>query len=40
MQMPQPNAGVLSRKDQIVALLAAVLPPDALMSYIAETRAY
>ncbi|MDA0721091.1 MAG: FAD-binding protein [Proteobacteria bacterium] len=40
MQMPQPNAGVLSRKDQIVARLAAVLPPDALMSDIAETRAY
>jgi len=30
----------LSRKDQIVARLAAVLPPDALMSDIAETRAY
>jgi glycolate oxidase len=40
MQMPQPNAGVLSRKDQIVARLAAVLPPDALMSDIAQTRAY
>lgn len=40
MQMPQSNAGVLSRKDQIVARLAAVLPPDALMSDIAETRAY
>jgi glycolate oxidase len=40
MQMPLPNAGVLSRKDQIVARLAAVLPPDALMSDIAETRAY
>ncbi|ARU01979.1 FAD-linked oxidase C-terminal domain-containing protein [Yoonia vestfoldensis] len=40
MQMPLPNAGVLSRKDQIVARLAAVLPADALMSDIAETRAY
>ncbi|WP_026352300.1 FAD-linked oxidase C-terminal domain-containing protein [Yoonia vestfoldensis] len=40
MQMPLPNAGVLSRKDQIVARLTAVLPPDALMSDIAETRAY
>ena len=40
MQMPQPNAGVLSRNDQIVARLAAVLPPDSLMSDIAETRAY
>ena len=40
MQMPQPNAAVLSRKDQIVTRLAAVLPPDALMSDIAETRAY
>ncbi|MBQ2262625.1 MAG: FAD-binding protein [Loktanella sp.] len=40
MQMPAPNASVLSRKDLIVARLAAVLPADALLSDLAETRAY
>ncbi len=40
MQMPLPNAQVLSRKDQIVTRLADVLPADALMSDVAETRAY
>ncbi|WP_322893994.1 MULTISPECIES: FAD-linked oxidase C-terminal domain-containing protein [unclassified Yoonia] len=40
MQMPTPNASVLSRKDAIVARLAAVLPADALIADIAETRAY
>lgn len=40
MQMPLPNAQVLSRKDQIVTRLAGVLPADALMSDVAETRAY
>jgi glycolate oxidase len=40
MEMPVPNASVLSRKDLIVARLARVLPADALMSDIAETRAY
>ncbi|MFU8822920.1 FAD-linked oxidase C-terminal domain-containing protein [Yoonia sp.] len=40
MQMPLPNAQVLSRKDQIVTRLADVLPADALISDVAETRAY
>jgi glycolate oxidase len=40
MQMPAPNVDVISRKDLIVSRLAAVLPADALMSDIAETRAY
>ena len=40
MLMPAPNNDVLSRKDAIVARLATVLPADALMSDIAETRAY
>ncbi|MFN3663356.1 FAD-linked oxidase C-terminal domain-containing protein [Yoonia sp.] len=40
MQMPAPSTDVLSRKDAIVARLAGVLPADALMSDISETRAY
>lgn len=40
MQMPTPNAAVLSRKDRVVARLLDVLPADAVISDIAETRAY
>ena len=40
MEMPVPNAGLLARKPDIVARLAAVLPSDALISDPAETRAY
>ncbi len=40
MEMPAPNASVLSRKDQIVERLCGVLPRDAVISDIAETRAY
>ncbi len=40
MEMPAPDARVLSRKDYIVERLRAVLPKDAVMSDIAETRAY
>lgn len=40
MEMPVPNAGLLVRKPNIVARLSAVLPPDALISDPAETRAY
>jgi len=40
MQMPQPDAGVLARKDRLVARLAQVLPSDALIHDPAETRAY
>jgi glycolate oxidase len=40
MQMPAPNAAVISRKDQITQALAAVLPPAALIHDPAETRAY
>ncbi len=40
MEMPTPNASVLSRKDQIVERLCGVLPRDAVISDIAETRAY
>ena len=40
MEMPVPNAGLLARKPNIVARLSAVLPPDALISDPAETRAY
>jgi glycolate oxidase len=40
MQMPVPNAAILSRKSAICARLAGVLPPDALITDPAETRAY
>jgi glycolate oxidase len=40
MDMPVPNAGVLARKDRIVARLRAVLPADAVIDDAAELRAY
>ncbi|MBV0913071.1 FAD-linked oxidase C-terminal domain-containing protein [Anianabacter salinae] len=40
MDMPIPDAGILSRKAQIVARLLAVLPRDAVIHDAAETRAY
>ncbi|MCG3266918.1 FAD-linked oxidase C-terminal domain-containing protein [Yoonia sp. I 8.24] len=40
MEMPAPNASVLSRKDQIVSRLQAVLPANAVISDVTETRAY
>ncbi|TDK43972.1 FAD-linked oxidase C-terminal domain-containing protein [Antarcticimicrobium luteum] len=40
MQMPQPDASVLARKDRLVARLSQVLAPDALIHDPAETRAY
>ena len=40
MQMPNPDAGVLARKTQIVARLRAALPADAVIDDPAETRAY
>ena len=40
MDMPVPNAGVLARKDRIVARLRAVLPEDAVIDDAAELRAY
>ncbi|SFS00379.1 FAD-linked oxidase C-terminal domain-containing protein [Yoonia litorea] len=40
MEMPTPNAAVLSRKEQIVARLREVLPSDAVISDERETRAY
>jgi glycolate oxidase len=40
MEMPAPNASVLSRKDQIVSRLLGVLPANAVISDVAETRAY
>jgi len=40
MQMPTPNAAIISRKDDVVARLRAVLPADAVISDEAETRAY
>ena len=38
--MPTPDAGIIARKDQIVAALAAVLPDDAVIFDPEETRAY
>ncbi|WP_342068779.1 FAD-linked oxidase C-terminal domain-containing protein [Yoonia algicola] len=40
MQMPQPSASVIERKDKIVARLLEVLPRDAVISDEHETRAY
>ncbi|WP_374642765.1 FAD-linked oxidase C-terminal domain-containing protein [Tabrizicola sp.] len=40
MQMPRPDQGVLARKARIVALLRAVLPPDAVIDAPEELRAY
>ena len=40
MEMPTPNAHVLSRKAQIVARLEDVLPREAVISDERETRAY
>ncbi|MEJ6403759.1 FAD-linked oxidase C-terminal domain-containing protein [Yoonia sp. 2307UL14-13] len=40
MEMPAPSASVLSRKDQLVERLRQVLPPNSVISDIAETRAY
>ncbi|SDY49957.1 FAD-linked oxidase C-terminal domain-containing protein [Citreimonas salinaria] len=40
MQMPQPNAGVISRKRRIVERLRDVLPADAVIEDESETRAY
>ncbi len=40
MQMPIPDAGILSRKAEIVARLREVLPKAAVIHDAAETRAY
>ncbi|UWQ98778.1 FAD-binding protein [Rhodobacteraceae bacterium S2214] len=40
MQMPTPSAAVIARKSQIVDRLRQVLPADAVIDDVAETRAY
>jgi len=40
MEMPTPDAAILSRKSKIVARLAAALPPAAVIHDEAELRAY
>uniref|UniRef100_UPI0035C78FC8 FAD-binding protein n=1 Tax=Citreimonas sp. TaxID=3036715 RepID=UPI0035C78FC8 len=40
MQMPQPDAGVIARKARIVERLRDVLPGDAVIDDVSETRAY
>jgi len=40
MEMPAPDAMILSRKDVIVAGLEAILPAEAVISDPAETKAY
>ena len=40
MEMPVPDAAVIARKDRLVARLREVLPMDAVISDISETRAY
>ena len=39
IQMPVPDAGIITRKPQIVAALQAVLPADSGVSGPAETPA-
>ncbi|MEM9550048.1 MAG: FAD-linked oxidase C-terminal domain-containing protein [Pseudomonadota bacterium] len=40
MEMPNPNPHVLARKARVVERLLRVLPKDAVISDVAETRAY
>lgn len=40
MEMPTPNAGILAKKDRVVALLQEVLPDAAVIHEPHETRAY
>jgi glycolate oxidase len=40
MQMPIPSAAIINRKSQIVERLREVLPADAVIDDVAETRAY
>ncbi|MCL1628535.1 MULTISPECIES: FAD-linked oxidase C-terminal domain-containing protein [Roseinatronobacter] len=40
MDMPTPNAAILSKRDRVIARLAAELPTEALISDEAERRAY
>ncbi|MHA7875700.1 FAD-linked oxidase C-terminal domain-containing protein [Roseivivax sp.] len=40
MEMPTPDRSVLSRKEEIVARLRAVLPAEAVIDALSETRAY
>ncbi len=40
MRMPEPDAAIIARKDQIVARLSAVLPDEAVIFDETELRAY
>ena len=40
MDMPLPNLSILSRKARIVDRLLAILPRDAVIDDVTETRAY
>jgi len=40
ISMPEPDAGILARKDEIVTALSAALPADSVISDPFETRAY
>ena len=40
MEMPRPNQAIIARKARIVERLLAVLPADAVIHDLAETRAY
>ncbi|MEO9778920.1 MAG: FAD-linked oxidase C-terminal domain-containing protein [Sedimentitalea sp.] len=40
MEMPAPNPAVLARKTRLIERLSKVLPDDALIHELAETRAY
>lgn len=40
MQMPTPDAAIIAKKAQLIDRLSAVLPKDAIIHDLAETRAY
>ncbi|VAW05123.1 Glycolate dehydrogenase, subunit GlcD [hydrothermal vent metagenome] len=40
MEMPAPNAKIIARKPELIARLQQVLPDDAVISDISETRVY
>jgi glycolate oxidase len=40
MKMPEPNPAILSRKAELAARLRTVLPADAVITDVVETRAY
>lgn len=40
MEMPKPNSKIIARKDELISRLRQVLPDDAIISDVNETRVY